>query len=55
MIWDSWAAFIDMGGRGFYVWMSYGFAAAAVLGEIILLRRRRAAALSTMQEHQDDH
>ena len=55
MIWDSRAAFVDMGGRGFYVWMSYGFAVAAVLGEVAFLRRRRAAAIRATQEHLDDH
>ena len=40
------AEFFSMGGRGFYVWGSYGAFALAVAVEIFLLRRRsrRAAA-----------
>ncbi|PCI53061.1 MAG: heme exporter protein CcmD [Gammaproteobacteria bacterium] len=35
MRFDSFSAFIDMGGYGFYVWLSYGVAAALLL--ILLL------------------
>jgi heme exporter protein D len=31
MKFDSFSAFIDMGGYGFYVWLSYGVAAALLL------------------------
>jgi heme exporter protein D len=31
MRFDSFSAFIDMGGYGFYVWLSYGVAAALLL------------------------
>ena len=42
------AEFFDMGGRGFYVWCSYGAFALGVAIEIALLRARskRAAALN---------
>lgn len=33
MVFDSWQAFIEMGGYGFYVWLAFGisFGAIAVL------------------------
>lgn len=31
MQFDSFSAFIDMGGYGFYVWLSYGVAAALLI------------------------
>ncbi len=31
MMFDSFSAFIDMGGYGFYVWLSYGVAAALLI------------------------
>jgi len=36
----NWAEFFSMGGRGFYVWGSYGAFALAIALEIILLRAR---------------
>jgi heme exporter protein D len=36
----TWAEFFSMGGRGFYVWGSYGAFAVAIIVEIILLRAR---------------
>jgi heme exporter protein D len=43
----NWAEFFSMGGRGFYVWGSYGAFALVITLEIVLLRLRakRAAAL----------
>ena len=43
----NWAEFFSMGGRGFYVWGSYGMFALLIALEIIFLRARatRAAAL----------
>ncbi|MDP2834710.1 MAG: heme exporter protein CcmD [Pseudomonadota bacterium] len=39
MEWASWSEFWSMGGRGFYVWGSFGVTAACVLIEVILLKR----------------
>jgi len=39
MEWASWSEFWDMGGRGFYVWGSYGVTVACVLLEVVLLKR----------------
>jgi heme exporter protein D len=36
----NWAEFFSMGGRGFYVWGSYGAFAIAIIVEIVLLRAR---------------
>ena len=36
----NWAEFFSMGGRGFYVWGSYGAFAIAIILEIVLLRLR---------------
>jgi heme exporter protein D len=45
MQWESWQAFFYMGGRGFYVWLSFGLTALCVLWEVIALRKRHQAAL----------
>ncbi len=42
MEWASWSEFWSMGGRGFYVWGSYGVTAACVLVEVVLLKRAAA-------------
>ena len=36
----NWAEFFAMGGRGFYVWGSFGAFALALAMEVFLLRRR---------------
>ena len=36
----NWAEFFSMGGRGFYVWGSFGAFALAVILEMLLLRSR---------------
>jgi heme exporter protein D len=49
----NWAEFFSMGGRGFYVWGSYGAFALAVALEIILLRSRaRRAAMQIKEANQ---
>ena len=48
MIWESWSAFWDMGGRGFFVWGSYGVLAVAVIAELVALKRARTAALNDL-------
>jgi len=37
MNWGSWANFIDMGGRGFYVWGSYLITVVCIVLELGLL------------------
>lgn len=41
MNWESFSAFLDMGGAGFYVWGSYGVTAVLILLELVMLRSRR--------------
>lgn len=53
MIWESWGAFWAMGGRGFFVWGSYGALAIAVIAELVALRGARMRALQSLQD--DDH
>jgi heme exporter protein CcmD len=38
---------------GFYIWMSYGMAALALLVEIIALRMRRNESLRRIEEERD--
>ncbi len=53
MIWESWSAFWSMGGRGFFVWGSYGALAIAVVAELIVLRSARKRALEESHERSD--
>jgi heme exporter protein D len=39
--WGGAAEFFAMGGRGFYVWSSFGVTALILLGELLALRGRR--------------
>lgn len=41
MAWRSWAAFIEMGGYGLYVWGSLGMMAGVMALELWQLRARR--------------
>jgi heme exporter protein D len=52
MMWESWNAFWSMGGRGFFVWGSYGVFAAAIIVELIALRVARKRALEFAREQQ---
>jgi heme exporter protein D len=54
MIWESWSAFWDMGGRGLLVWGSYGALFVAVIAELITLRRARTRALDSLRHRDHD-
>lgn len=41
MNWESWNAFWQMGGAGFFVWGSYGVTLLAIVVELLLVFRRR--------------
>jgi heme exporter protein D len=45
MIWNSWNAFLSMGGYAWYVWGSVAAVIAALAGEVVALRLRRRGAL----------
>lgn len=49
MNWQSWQAFVAMGGYGFYVWGSVLVVAAFIVGELADVVRRRHAALKTLR------
>jgi heme exporter protein D len=55
MIWESWSAFWSMGGRGFFVWGSYGALLLAVIAELIALRAARKRALHEMNSPDTRH
>ncbi len=46
MQFDSINAFLDMGGYGFYVWLSFGFGALCILGLVIQSHTQNKAAKS---------
>lgn len=46
--WNSFDAFVGMGGYGLYVWGSYLVTAAGLLIEIALLRARRRRTLQML-------
>lgn len=50
--WDNWSDFWAMGKHGFYVWGSYGVAAALVIAEVWQAQRARRLALREVQQAQ---
>lgn len=44
----TWGDFFAMGGYGFFVWISYGLTAGAMLFEVLLLLKRRNALLAPL-------
>ena len=53
MQWASWSEFWNMGGYGYYVWMSFGAALAGVAAELAALRVRRAQAVLRIEAERD--
>ena len=39
--------------HGFFLWMSYGATAVAIIAEVVLLRMRRARALARIEEERE--
>jgi heme exporter protein D len=54
MIWENWGAFWSMGGRGFFVWGSYGVLLIAVIAELLALRNARKRALQSLAHPHHD-
>ncbi|MDB5813121.1 MAG: ccmD [Rhodocyclales bacterium] len=52
MNWDSLSAFIDMGGRGAFVWGSYGVTLALIVAELWTLSQRRRDTLRRLSRLQ---
>ena len=42
-----------MGHHAFYLWMSYGACAGAIVAEVLMLRLRRARALARVEEERE--
>lgn len=55
MVWESWSAFWAMGGRGFFVWGSYGVLALCIVAELVALSRARKRALRALAEDTPTH
>ena len=41
MFFDNFGAFVEMGGHGFYVWLSFGLTLLLILGNILYARLSR--------------
>jgi heme exporter protein D len=52
MNWGSLSAFIDMGGRGAFVWGSYGVTLVLIVAELWTLSRRRRDTLRRLSRLQ---
>lgn len=52
MSWNSLSDFLAMGGRGFFVWGSYGAAFILIVAELWLLRVRRKQSLQRLYQLQ---
>lgn len=52
MFFQSWRDFWDMGGYGFYVWLSYGISFMVILGLIVLSYKGKKAILRDIQREQ---
>lgn len=50
MNWDSWQAFVHMGGYGLYVWGAYGVTAAVMVAELLMVRARQRRAAEAVHE-----
>lgn len=53
MFFESWSDFINMGGYGFYVWLSYGISLLAfVILTVQSVKMRKTLLRSVLQEQQ---
>ena len=50
MNWGSWSNFIDMGGRGFYVWGSYLITLLCIVFELGLLSSYKRTLLQRLNQ-----
>lgn len=50
MNWGSWSNFIDMGGRGFYVWGSYLITLLCIVFELGLLSSHKRTLLRRLTQ-----
>jgi heme exporter protein D len=52
MVWQSWSEFFAMGGRGFFVWGSFGVSLLLIVAELYWLRAARCASLCRLRQLQ---
>ncbi|OOF83602.1 heme exporter protein CcmD [Rodentibacter ratti] len=53
MFFQTWSDFFDMGGYGFYVWLSYGISLVAIVALIIQsLKQRKTILQNVLRETQ---
>ncbi|WP_109078226.1 heme exporter protein CcmD [Aggregatibacter kilianii] len=52
MFFQSWSDFIDMGGYGFYVWLSYGLSLLAIVVLIVQSLAGKSAVLKSIKREQ---
>ena len=52
MFFQSWRDFWDMGGYGFYVWLSYAISFMVILGLIVLSYKGKKVILRDIQREQ---
>ncbi|MCQ9123202.1 heme exporter protein CcmD [Rodentibacter caecimuris] len=53
MFFQTWSDFFDMGGYGFYVWLSYGISLVAIVALIIQsLKQRKTILKNVLRETQ---
>jgi heme exporter protein ccmD len=52
MFFESWQDFLQMGGYGFYVWLSYGISFAAIVILAIQSYRDKSAVLREVRREQ---
>lgn len=52
MFFQSWSDFINMGGHGFYVWLSYGLSLLAIVVLIVQSLADKSAVLKSIKREQ---
>ncbi|MBN6076495.1 heme exporter protein CcmD [Aggregatibacter actinomycetemcomitans] len=52
MFFQSWSDFINMGGYGFYVWLSYGLSLLAIVVLIVQSLAGKSAVLKSIKREQ---
>jgi heme exporter protein D len=49
MQFNSLAAFLDMGGYGFFVWLSYGISALSIMLMVLYMRHERRSLIQVVK------
>ncbi len=52
MFFESWSELLDMGGYGFYVWLSYGLSLLAIVVLIVQSLAGKSAVLKSIKREQ---